>query len=549
MYQTDTEYSGGDTYSTSAPISDTKDIALYQTIRYGNFLYNIPLANGNYNVTLKFAEIYWNAAGKRIFNVNMNGQQVIGNLDIFAQIGKNAAYDVTIPVSVTNGMLKIAFTSIVDNAEVNAIEITQQGGLTCIYSAPTVSITPASQNIMSGGSDTYTISVTNNDRGAACTSTTFSLMPSDTNWTNFNASIASPSSVTLAAGSSGTSILTVAAKAAQPSGSDSTTVTATASGAVGHYTAGESNAVKTTIGTTAIVTFALNAGGGQYTDTAGNVYQADMDYSYGSIASTSAGISGTTDPTLYQSLRYGNFYYNIPLANGNYYVTLKFAEIYWTAAGKRIFTVSMNGQQVISNLDIFAQVSKNAAYDVTIPVSVTNGMLNIAFTPVLDNAIVSAIEIAQPQPQPPSSTSFFVNAGGGQYTDTGGNIYKADTDYSGGATYTTTASIAGTSDMTLYQSLRYANFDGNFSYNIPIANGNYNVTLKFAEIYWTAAGKRIFNVSMQGQQVIRNLYVFAKVGTNTAYDVTTPVIVTNGMLNIAFTSVADNAVVSAIEVQ
>ena len=54
---------------------------------------------------------------------------------------------------------------------------------------------------------------------------------------------------------------------------------------------------------------------------------------------------------------------------------------------------------------------------------------------------------------------------------------------------------------------------------------------------------------MQGQQVIRNLYVFAKVGTNTAYDVTTPVIVTNGMLNIAFTSVADNAVVSAIEVQ
>ena len=139
--------------------------------------------------------------------------------------------------------------------------------------------------------------------------------------------------------------------------------------------------------------FAVNSGGGQYTDTSGNVYQSDTDYSGGTAASTTGAISGTKDPALYQTERYGNFSYNIPLANGNYSVTLKFAEIYWSAAGKRVFNVSMQGTRVITNLDIYAQVGKNAAYDVTIPAAVTNGTLNIVFTTVVDNAKVDAIEV------------------------------------------------------------------------------------------------------------------------------------------------------------
>ena len=133
--------------------------------------------------------------------------------------------------------------------------------------------------------------------------------------------------------------------------------------------------------------------GGSTLISSGNVYQADTDYSGGSTASTTAAITGTPDPTLYQTERFGNFSYNIPLADGNYTVTLKFAEIYWTAAGKRIFNVSMQGTQVISDLDIYAQVGKDAAYDLSFPVSVTNGTLNIIFTSVADNAKVSAILI------------------------------------------------------------------------------------------------------------------------------------------------------------
>jgi hypothetical protein len=140
--------------------------------------------------------------------------------------------------------------------------------------------------------------------------------------------------------------------------------------------------------------FAINAGGEWYKSQSGTVYNADIDYSGGGAGATTAVITGTSDSTLYQSERYGNFSYSIPLANGNYTVTLRFAEIYWNAAGQRIFNVSMQGTQVISNLDLFALVGENAAYDATIPVSVTNGILNIKFSSIQDYACVSAIEIS-----------------------------------------------------------------------------------------------------------------------------------------------------------
>jgi hypothetical protein len=138
-----------------------------------------------------------------------------------------------------------------------------------------------------------------------------------------------------------------------------------------------------------------------------------------------------------------------------------------------------------------------------------------------------------------------VNAGGPKYTDGQGIIYKGHTQFSTGYGYTTPAAIAGTTDDRLYQSERW----GDFSYAIPVANGDYLVTLKFAEIFWMQPGQRVFNVLMEGVKVISNLDLVATVGPNKAYDVTLPVHVTDGHLNIKFKSVVDNAKVSAIMVQ
>ncbi len=297
------------------------------------------------------------------------------------------------------------------------------------------------------------------------------------------------------------------------------------------------------------IVFAVNCGGPGYTGKNGIVYQADTQFSGGQNYKTTAAIVGTEEDLLYQSERFGNFSYNIPLPNGNYSVTLKFAEIYpYTFPGSRIFSVKAEGQDVLMNLDILSWAGKNKAFDVTIPVSVLDGVLNLEFLAQAGNAKVSAIVVASYQPKPPQEVVFAVNCGGPAYMDKNGIAYQGDTQFAGGQTYKTTAAISETEDDLLYQSERY----GNFSYRIPVPTGSYWVTLKFAEIYpFAYSGSRVFNVKVEGKEVLRNLDLVTRVGKNKAYDYTIPIpiSVTDGILNIDFYNDRGTAQVNAILVR
>lgn len=124
-YQADAFYFGGSTYKTNAAIAGTDLDALYQTERYGNFRYAGDVDNGTYDVTLKFAEIYLNGAGQRLFDVKAEGKLVLDNYDIFKDAGgKNIATKETFQVTVTDGHLDLDFISVRDNAKISAIEIT-----------------------------------------------------------------------------------------------------------------------------------------------------------------------------------------------------------------------------------------------------------------------------------------------------------------------------------------------------------------------------------------------------------------------------------------
>ncbi|MFB6320595.1 malectin domain-containing carbohydrate-binding protein [Saccharicrinis sp. FJH54] len=116
--------SGGRSYSTSSTnIAGTEDDELYKTEQFGTFAINIPLENGKYNIILKMAEIYHNSPNSRLFHVDVEGKRVIENLDIFAQVGKDVAYDVVIPVEMTDGTLNINLVTVTDNAKINALAI------------------------------------------------------------------------------------------------------------------------------------------------------------------------------------------------------------------------------------------------------------------------------------------------------------------------------------------------------------------------------------------------------------------------------------------
>ena len=92
------------------PIADTAETPLYQTVRYDLSAYHLPATNGPCQVTLKFCEPHYDAAGVRVFDVKLQGRTVLTNLDVFARVGKNRALDYTYTnIVVTNGWLDIDF--------------------------------------------------------------------------------------------------------------------------------------------------------------------------------------------------------------------------------------------------------------------------------------------------------------------------------------------------------------------------------------------------------------------------------------------------------
>ncbi len=178
----------------------------------------------------------------------------------------------------------------------------------------------------------------------------------------------------------------------------------------------------------------------------------------------------------------------------------------------------------------------------TIPVT---SALTVNVTATLNGESVSAPLGIAPPAIPPAPGTVRINTGGASYTDGSGNIWSADTSYSGGGAWSTSSAISGTSTPTLYQTCRY----GTFNYQAAVPDGSYAVTLKFAEISLYGAGQRQFNVAIDGTPVLTNFDIFAQAGWLSAIDQTFPVTVANGQIAIQFTpGAADSPLVSAIQI-
>src|SRR5258708_10572359 len=150
----------------------------------------------------------------------------------------------------------------------------------------------------------------------------------------------------------------------------------------------------------------IHCGGGAYTDSKGQIWQADYGFSGGATYSFASPIKGTPDPALFQYERYNtspSLVYSFRVANGPYHVNLLFAEIYdpLDKVGGRVFNVKMQGSPVFQNVDIFAEAGADVALIKGADVQVSNGNLTIEFDDVVQNAKLSAIEIL-PEPGAPS---------------------------------------------------------------------------------------------------------------------------------------------------
>ncbi len=387
----DTDFTGGNDDPTNHAVTIPTAIAsiaapaaVYADAHQGGVTYTIPnlSAGSTYTVVLHFAELFFTAPNSRLFNVSINGAQVLTNFDIFAAAG-NASFTAavqTIPnITPVNGQIVIAFTNGTnDQPMVNGIEI-QTGG-PAIPSAPTA--LTASTGSSSIVNLSWTASVSSGVTYMVFRSTTPGFVPSaatqianNLTTTSFSDTSLTPSTMYyyVVEAVNGAGVLS-------PPSQQVSTSTAAASSDVIAINAGSSTVVGSFIGDTDFV-------GGN--DDAPN-----------RAITIPAGIASIAAPAaVYADAHQGGVTYTIPnlSATRTYTVVLHFAELFFTTANSRQFNVSINGTQVLTNFDIFAAAG-NANFTATVQsfanITPVNGQIVIAFSNgAHDQPMVNGIEI------------------------------------------------------------------------------------------------------------------------------------------------------------
>lgn len=163
---------------------------------------------------------------------------------------------------------------------------------------------------------------------------------------------------------------------------------------------------------------AIDSGASSSTTLDGVTYQADKYATGGNISSTTNDIAGVADGTLYKTERYGDFTYSIPVTAGTYSIELHMAEIYWEAAGERSFSVAVENQTEIADLDLYSQAGHDGAFNHIVEnVRVTDGSLDIKVSSTKDGGTLAgfaiwsadgALDTSVPEPEPQPNCSGYV---------------------------------------------------------------------------------------------------------------------------------------------
>lgn len=122
--------------------------------------------------------------------------------------------------------------------------------------------------------------------------------------------------------------------------------------------------------------------------------------------------SESDDDSMLQTERYGAFKYEVPVtANGQFTVKLYFAEIYLTSAGERSFSVGIEGNTVLPDIDLFSLAGHDGAYTYTAEnLQVTDKSVTIELISGVENPTIAGFAIysndfeldtTTPEPPPP----------------------------------------------------------------------------------------------------------------------------------------------------
>lgn len=265
------------------------------------------------------------------------------------------------------------------------------------------------------------------------------------------------------------------------------------------------------------------------------------------------------DQLYFRTFRFGTFSYRIPLAEGKYDLRLYFSEVIFLPTefgdgveNRRIFSVSMNGQPLLSSFDIAADAggANTANIRAFSNVSPVNGFLTLNFQPIVSGAWLNAIEIIPNNTGRPLPIRIVTR--NANLTDTAGHLWELDRYYSGGRQISDGEVVGGTKDPELFLWQRC----GSFTYRFPVPPGKYTLRLLFAETFFGphnrgkgGPGSRVFNVYSGGATLLRRFEIFKEAGERRAVEKVFHGLIPNaqGQIEVVFEPVLQYAAVNALE--
>jgi beta-glucanase (GH16 family) len=284
----------------------------------------------------------------------------------------------------------------------------------------------------------------------------------------------------------------------------------------------------------------MNAGGYAVEQFATEHFSAGGFTNYHNIFIDTSAVMNPAPQGVYQTEHWGASDWAIPNLDprATYLLRLHFVENTFTAAGKRLFNVVVNGQQVLTNFDIYNTAgarSKAVAEDFVVTPD-ENGIVSLQFVPgAADQPTISGIELLPTDDGNDTDAAAIVVAGGSGGTtaniaiNSGGpavacqgcveGTFLADTDFAGGrngsvSKFVDVSKVTNPAPEQVYLTQRVGTGIGSFGYFIPnlIPGATYTVRLHMAEGFFTSAGSRVFNVAINGATVLPNFDIVAAAG-------------------------------------
>lgn len=368
---------------------------LWDAPRGPELQFDIPTTPGSsYQVDLLFSEIWRGGfdVGRRVFDVSLEGTVVLDNFDIYSEVGARTAIVKSFDITATDGNLDIDFTHIKNNPAIAGIVVTEVGS-NPTNTPPTISAV-ADQNI-DENETTGPISFTVGDAdGDSVTVTAVSSNPLVVTATGISLS-----------GTGANRAVTVTPVA---DADGATTITLTASDGTDTVTEQFLVTVNNTDGPIdppqpGPATLALNAGGaavGYFSSAAQfvNASRTSNPRRPATISNVPAAIPASVfQSNVWSPPRQGDLEFDIPNESGvSYQVDLLFAET-WSGAfrnGRRLFDVSLDGQQVLNDFDVFATGGRNGAVVQTFTIT-GDGNLDVNLSHVANNPMISGIVLTR----------------------------------------------------------------------------------------------------------------------------------------------------------